>query len=222
MILPDKIIKSTRKTLSLTIKQDGEIIVHAPNKMKDEQINSFLQNKQAWLIKKLSQMKQNQDNHSEIIHYQQVLFLGKTYTIKLADVKSVEFMNDLLLVPRKLEQSKVIPAVINFYKKKAKEILIKRLDYLQSIMKIKSGSVKISNSKGRWGSCNSNGVITLNWRVLMLSPACVDYVIVHELCHLIEMNHSKRFWNLVSTFLPNFENQRATIKQFGFLLNLYR
>ena len=222
MILPDKIIKSTRKTLSLTIKQDGEIIVHAPNKMKDEHINSFLQNKQAWLIKKLSQIKQNQDNHSEIIHYQQVLFLGKTYTIKLADVKSVEFMNDLLLVPRKLEQSKVIPAVINFYKKKAKEILIKRLDYLQSIMKIKSGSVKISNSKGRWGSCNSNGVITLNWRVLMLSPACVDYVIVHELCHLIEMNHSKRFWNLVSTFLPNFENQRAIIKQFGFLLNLYR
>ena len=106
--------------------------------------------------------------------------------------------------------------------KKAKEIITKRITYIKSIMRIEPKAVKITNSRGRWGACNSNKNISLNWRIIMLTPACIDYVIVHELCHLVEMNHSKRFWTLVETFLPNYNDIRAQMKEYGFLLDMYR
>lgn len=222
MILPDHIIRSSRKTLSLTIKKDGTIVVNAPNKMKDDIIKKFVEQKQDWLTSKLAFIRGNQDKYSEIINYKKYLLFGKPYNLALADVKKVEVLNNSILIPQKIDKEKISTAVVNFYKKKAKDILNKRLLYMQGILKIKSKGFKISNSKGRWGSCSSNGIITLNWRAVMVNPACIDYIIVHELCHLVEMNHSKRFWTLVETFLPNYNEQRQTLKEYGFLLEMYR
>lgn len=222
MILPDNIIRSDRKTVSLTIKKDGQVIVHAPYKMPDKIINDFIGQKQDWLASKLAIIKNNQDKYSQVLSYQRFLLFGQQYSLKIADVKKPEVVNQSFIIPKKVEQNKILHTLINFYKEKAKEVLFKRLTYLQSILKIKCNSFKISNSKGRWGSCSSSGVITLNWRVIMINPACIDYVIVHELCHLVEMNHSKRFWTLVETFLPNYNQLRQDLKEFGFLLELYR
>ncbi len=222
MILPDHIIKSSRKTLSLTIKKDGTIIVNAPNKMKDDIIKKFVEQKQGWLTAKLAFIRGNQDKYSEVISYKKYLLFGQQYKLALADVKKTEVLNNSILIPQKTDKEKISSAIISFYKKKAKDILNKRLLYMQSILKIKSKGFKISNSKGRWGSCSSNGIITLNWRAVMVNPACIDYIIVHELCHLVEMNHSKRFWTLVETFLPNYNEQRQTLKEYGFLLEMYR
>ena len=107
------------------------------------------------------------------------------------------------------------------YKKAAKEILSDRIAYLANHARLFPSEIKIGDSKGRWGSCNSRGVICLNFRVIMLPPALIDYVIVHELCHLVEMNHSKAFWKLVSTFLPNVDKLKKAIKEYGILLNLF-
>ena len=82
--------------------------------------------------------------------------------------------------------------------------------------------MKISDSSGRWGSCSSKGVICFNWRVIMLPPTIIDYVIIHELCHLVEMNHSKKFWRQVETFLPNTPKLKEAIKEYGFLLSMFR
>lgn len=222
MILPDQIIKSSRKTLSLSIGQDGKIVVHAPNKMKDELINNFIRQKQDWLATKLSIIRNNQNKYDDVLHLKKFLLYGKQISIYMADVKKIEVSNDYILVPKKIEAAKVQQSIVNFYRKTAKEILTKRLGYLQSVLKIRCSNFKIANSKGRWGSCNSAGVITINWRVIMMPPECIDYVIIHELCHLIEMNHSKRFWTLVETFLPNYNALRQSLKEYGFLLEMYR
>lgn len=222
MILPDQIIKSNRRTLSLTIKNSGEIIVHAPQKIQDAHINKFLEQKQGWILSKLAQIKGNQGKFSEVLSYNKFLLFGQEYKVLIGDVKKVEVRNDCIVLPKKTEPEKVVTTISTFYKKKAKEILLKRLYYWQEKLKIKSNSFKITNSKGKWGSCNSKGVITINWRAIMVLPACIDYIIVHELCHLIEMNHSKRFWTLVETFLPNFNQVRQTLKEYGFLLEMYR
>ena len=103
----------------------------------------------------------------------------------------------------------------------AKQILEDRLKFVESRIKLKSSLMRISDSKGRWGSCNSKGVITFNFRVIMLPPAIIDYVIIHELCHLVEMNHSKNFWKLVETFLPKAPELKMAIKEYGFLLTLF-
>ena len=124
-------------------------------------------------------------------------------------------------MPKKTEQDKILKTLKLWYKKIAKQILSDRLAFLETRVKLKSTSLKIGDSRGRWGSCNSKGVICFNWRVIMLPPAIIDYVIVHELCHLVEMNHSKNFWKLVETFLPRALEQKAAIKEFGFLLSLF-
>ena len=222
MILPDKILRSNRKTLSLTIKKDGQIIVQAPNKMSEEIIHNFIEQKQNWLANKLAEITGNQQKYSEVLNCKTYLLFGQQYSLVLADVKKIEVLQSQIVIPKKTEAHKIIHVLVNFYKKKAKEVLQKRLNYLQTILKITCNSFKIGNSKGKWGSCSSNGIIMLNWRVIMLPPACIDYIIIHELCHLVEMNHSKRFWTLVETFLPKFNEQRQNLREFGFLLDMYR
>lgn len=222
MILPDKIIRTNRKTLSLAINNDGQIIVHAPNKMKEEIINNFVNAKQHWLTSKLAIIRGHQDKFCDVINMKKYLLYGKQLAIYKADVKKIEILNDKILIPNKLEGEKIMSSLISFYKKQAKEILYKRLNYLQGILKIRCNNFKICNSKGRWGSCSSNGIVTLNWRVIMVEPQVIDYIIIHELCHLVEMNHSKRFWTLVETFLPNYNQSRQILKEYGFLLELYR
>ena len=222
MILPDQIIKSNRKTLSLTIKNNGEIIIHAPQKIQDAHINKFLEQKQDWILSKLSAIKTNQNKFSEVITFNRFLLFGQEYAVIIGDVKRVEVRQNNLVISKKIEQDKIVSAITSFYKKKAKEILQKRLYYWQDRLKIKCNNFRITNSKGKWGSCNSNSVITINWRAIMVLPACIDYIIVHELCHLIEMNHSKRFWTLVETFLPSYNTLRHDLKEYAFLLELYR
>ena len=222
MILPDQIIKSSRSTLSLTVQKDGSVIVRAPSRIKDDHIEQFVMQKQQWLAEKLASVRLNQNLNKDIIEYQKFLLYGVRYSLKVVDVKAFETNGQDILCPKKLGQNKLMHGLILWYKRKAKDVLTKRIAYLQERLKISPNSVKITGSKGRWGSCNTNGTIALNWRVIMLPPACIDYVLVHELCHLVEMNHSKRFWSLVGAFMPNFSEYRGQINHYGFLLELYR
>ena len=132
-------------------------------------------------------------------------------------------MNDNfnILIPQKLQGEKIPKAIKNWYKQQAKKIIEQRSNQISNKIKITPKEIKFSSSKGRWGACNSKNVITYNWKVILLPPDVIDYVIIHELCHLVEFNHSKKFWQLVNLFLPNTNMMRAKIKQYSFLLDMY-
>ena len=89
-------------------------------------------------------------------------------------------------------------------------------------MQLEPSEVKLTNAKRKWGSCNSEQVISFNWRMIMLPPSLIDYIIVHELAHLIEMNHSSSFWAIVSAVLPNLKDCRASLKKCNFILQQFR
>ena len=222
MIVPDYIERSNRKTLSLTVLKSGVVLVKAPMNLSDETINRFVEEKQNWIRDKLMSVKETQSKFEDIISFKKCLIYGKKYNIIRADVKQVQTnANFELLVPNKLEGEKLTKAISSWIKKLAKKVLQDRLKFIESRINLNSSSFKIGNSRGRWGSCNSYGNIILNYRVIMLPPEIIDYVIVHELCHLIELNHSKRFWENVARFLPNYEIYRKNIKEYGFLLSMY-
>ena len=221
MIVPDYIERSKRKTLSLTVLKNGNVIVKAPISMRDEIINRFVEEKQAWIRDKLSNIKETQNKFEDIISGSNVMIYGNKYSVVKADIKSIQTSNKFeLIVPKKYEAEKQQKAIQTWFKKLAKKVLSERLSFIESRISLKSTSLKIGDSRGRWGSCNSYGNIILNYRVVMLPPAIIDYVIVHELCHLLELNHSKKFWQNVAKFLPNYEIHRKNIKEFGFLLEL--
>ena len=223
MIVPDYIERSNRKTLSLTVLKDGNIIIKAPISMKDDVIEKFVFDKQDWIRSKLMTIKETKNKFDDVMHYQKFLLYGNKYTLLLDDVKKIETnANFQIIFPKKTEQDKVLKGMKSWYKKVAKKVLADRLAYVESRLKLKSKAMRITDSKGKWGSCNSFGTIVFNWRVVMLPPDLIDYVIVHELCHLVEMNHSKKFWTIVERFLPKSPVLKKNIKEYGFLLGLFR
>lgn len=222
MIVPDYIERSKRKTLSLTVLKNGNVIVKAPINMSDEIINNFVEAKQSWIREKLSSIKETQNKFEDVISGGKIMIYGNKYSVLKADIKQIQTSDKFeLFVPVKFNKEKQTKAIILWFKKLAKKVLAERLSFVEKRINLKSTSFKIGDSRGRWGSCNSYGNIILNYRVVMLPPAIIDYVIVHELCHLLELNHSKRFWQNVGKFLPNYEIQRKNIKEYGFLLGLY-
>lgn len=223
MITPDLITRSNRKTLSLSILKDGQVVVKAPLKMSSDAIERFVFDKQKWIREKLAILEQSNRKYDEIIHYKKFLLYGNQYSLKLKNVKKIETSTTemCIYIPLSTPEDKILGRLKSWYKKTAKSVLEERLNYLSSIMKLKPNAMRISDSRGRWGACNSKGNVSFNFRVIMLEPAVIDYVIVHELCHLVEMNHSKRFWNLVTSFMPNVSVQKNKIKEYSFLLSLF-
>ena len=223
MITPDLISRSNRKTLSLSILKDGQIVIKAPLKMSDSLIEKFVFEKQSWIRQKLAFIEHNRQKYSDILNYKNFLLFGNEYSLKLSSTKKIETSNSemTIFIPKTTAEEKILSKLKTWYKKTAKNILEERLNYICGLVKLKPNNFKISDSKGRWGACNSKGTVSFNYRVIMLPPSVIDYVIIHELCHLIEMNHSKKFWNLVYSFLPNADVQKQKIKEYSFLLSLY-
>ena len=223
MITPDLITRSSRRTLSLAILKDGQIVVKAPLKMSGSAIEKFVYEKQDWIKQKLAYIENNRRKYDDIISYSKFLLFGNRYDLKIANVKTIQTSKDemCIFMPKTIPQDKLLIKLKSWYKKTARKILEERIDYISNLIKLQPNALKITDSKGRWGACNSKGNISFNFRVVMLEPAVIDYVIVHELCHLIEMNHSKKFWNIVNSFLPNAQELKNKIKEYSFLLGLF-
>lgn len=100
-------------------------------------------------------------------------------------------------------------------REQAREVLTKRTDYYKRILKVDYQRIRIGNQKTRWGSCSSRGTISYNWHLILMPESIIDYVVVHELCHLVEMNHSPAFWKKVSEVLPDYQIRRKWLRENG-------
>lgn len=118
----------------------------------------------------------------------------------------------------KHENTEVLPIVgreeLVVLKKRAAKILISRLEYFNQKYNFKYKSISVRNQKTRWGSCSRIGSLNFNYRLALLPEELLDYVVVHELCHLKEMNHSTKFWNLVSQAIPDYKERRKALEKF--------
>lgn len=112
------------------------------------------------------------------------------------------------------------PLLVSKYKKYARKILESRVTYLQQFTGGQYTSITIRDQKTRWGSCSGRGTLSFNWRLILAPPEILDYVVVHELCHLTHMNHSKEFWALVESVIPDYKIKRKWLKENGHTLHL--
>lgn len=222
MMEPTEIIKENRKTIAIQIKRTGEIVVRAPYAVSLMEIQRFFESKKDWIAEKVNKISSLNNTYKDYINYNNFLFFGKKYgKIVISEVKSVSLQNGNFIIPKQDNAEKEIHKVKLFYLKQAKKWLKSRTDEISKVIGIEYSAFKVSNTRGRWGACNSKKEINLNFRVVCLAPALIDYVIVHELMHTIEMNHSTKFWEKVGKILPNFKELRRQIHAFGFLLNLF-
>lgn len=223
------IIRSRRKTACLRILPDGRAEVRGPKLMSDAFVREFVQAKADWILKKRREAAEYQSK-KRIHTYQSgdvFLYLGMEYvlSIKAAGRKRMELAKKeeerlLLLYTVSFETKGIERQIKEWYKKQAEEYITKQVEYYAQMIPGKYESITMENRKGRWGSCSSKGGLTFNWRLMMAPPEIIDYVVVHELCHLEHMDHSPSYWRAVESVLPDYKLRKEWLKENGISLNL--
>ena len=175
-----ELIRSKRKTMSLIIKPDGQVIVRAPLRLSETKIHKFVEEKSDWIEKHLEKIQSRNERKEQVE--------------KLS-----------------LEERKV-------YQEKACKVFPERTMYYAKQIGVTYNRITLRQQKTRWGSCSANGNLNFNWLLILAPPEVLDYVVVHELCHRKEMNHSPLFWNEVKKILPDYENQVKWLKENGWKL----
>ena len=214
---PNKIIRSKRNTLSLTINENAELIIRAPKRLSIEKIQDFINEKENWINRKKrlieNQIKDVTSNHNKL------LYLGNLFPINLEQNASKElFFTGEEFIANSIEPDSLSLSIKKWYKNKFKEIALPRVAYFANKHNLMVNQVRIKNQKTMWGSCSSKNNINLNYLLLMAPMGVIDYVIVHELVHTIHRNHSTDFWDSVESIMPEFQEHKRWLKKNGYKL----
>ncbi len=215
--------KKRRRTVALSMKAPAEIIIRAPHRTTMTFIENFIRDRSHWILAKFAEFKQRQMNtsHYEFVDGEQFYFLGQSYVLRIIANKKIKFRGELtntnllIYIRDDLAKEQMIKYLTKWYQEKAKQIIFERLIYWQQQLNISFNRFFLSRAKTNWGSCNAKNDIRINWRLIMMPTEIIDYVIVHELCHVIHKNHSKRFWNLVHAAMPDFQQRRNELTKLG-------
>lgn len=198
------------------LKVRGEqIIISAPFFMQEKLVENFILKSLPKILKRKTILKPNivVNNNDSYLY-----FLSKKYQIitKYHSWKTIIYFefNNLVVYTNIQDFKKILFKVQNFLKKEANKIFIERLQYWSEIMNIKFSVLKIRSMLNKWGVCQPEmRIITLNYKLLHFSYEVIDYVIIHELAHIIHRHHQKTFWNFVAQYCPNFQDCQKILKQ---------
>ena len=227
-VITYNIKKSKRaKHLRITISHEGVVVV-APLKVKEDQVTRFIESKKDWIHKHY--LKQRYIPYREFVSGEKLPCLGEEIILRIQHVKCkrtrviLEGNNLVVIIHEGLSQreqrDEVQAALERWYKQTVRKAIINRLNYFNEKLRVQFGIVRIKSQKTRWGSCSRKGNLNFNWRLAMAPEHIIDYVVVHELCHLVYMNHSKEFWRLVESQIPDYKDKRKWLKDNGFTLRL--
>ncbi len=220
MITPDEIIRSARKTLSISVDAYGRLIVRAPQRMTKERIFAFLREKQRWIETQRAKRKgAGVRLPSENLEGYTFSLLGKPTTVSLIAGKKVGYdaEKDLLYLP----DEKSVARLQKWLKENAKRIFTAVTKAWAQRMGVEYTSVGVSSAKTRWGSCSANNALRYTYRLLYCPRELIDYVAVHELAHIRHKNHSKAFWQEVEIYLPDWKERRKQLKACGWYMEIF-
>lgn len=228
IVLNDQEVSYTlkrRKCRAISIKIDCDgLTVSAPTRETLSWIESALKEKSDWVLKKLDEWKKKES--ISLIWEESSIFpllgdpwklaIESTGVMKMTPVKIKKIVgkNQLELPFATIVSSQEIEKIVmEWYYKQAHIYFSERIEFFSKKLGVPRPQLKLSRAKTQWGSCNSRRIIHLNWRLIQLSISLVDYVIAHELSHLIEMNHSSAFWRTVKSICPNYVATRNELKR---------
>lgn len=211
-----EVIKSKIKNLYIHIR-DGKVIVKAPTRAKDKDIKKAVEEKKKWIYEKLENLSKQEYKQGS-----KVLLLGKEYPLKIKFIKQYEsniyVENGYMIVeiPKKYkkEYAKRIEELLDdVYMKVAEKEVDMAMQVVTRIVGIKPNKYRIRKLKTAWGTCTSNKNITINSSLMKYDRTVIQYVVLHEICHLKYMNHSKEFWNMVEQYMKNYKEIRRKLKE---------
>jgi predicted metal-dependent hydrolase len=211
--LPDfKLIRSNRRSISIQITPEGEVVVKAPYLVPSIIIKHFVRGKNEWIVRHLGKIhkagvvKQKQYSQGE-----EFMYLGNIYKLDIGDYQEIK-ITDKLCFPQFLK-FRIQKELNDWYIRQAREIITKRVDYHSKLMQMEYRGITFSDTSSKWGSCSRDNFLQFNWRLVMAPLQTIDYVVVHELAHTKEKNHGDRFWRIVSLYKPAYKQYRKWLNE---------
>ncbi len=216
--------KKRRRTISVHIKEDGRVIVQAPYNTPTWELEKFIEEKQSWIVKRISEReKRIKEVEKAFLPGERFLYLGEWYPLELDESNRREphlklSFGKFILQKDHLEGAKGL--FIQWYKREAKEKVFGRINYYSHRLDLFPKAIRLTNARSRWGSCSRDNRLSFSWRIIMAPLTVTDYVLIHELAHIREKDHSKRFWTYLESIFPDYRKQRLWLKKNGYLLQL--
>lgn len=205
-----------RKSIGIYVK-DGQVEVRAPLCCPQENIDAFVNLKTPWILERLAKHELRENFVATLNYGSKISLLGGEYTI--APIQGLSLEANHVYIPQNLPPTGIQPACINAFTHIARGYLPKRVAHFAPIMEVAPRSVTINSAKSRWGSCSQCKKLNFSWRLIMGAPRVIDYVVVHELAHIYEMNHGPNYWAVVEKFMPDYQERIVELKALGSRLN---
>ena len=221
-VIPYTLKRSARRSIGFKVDHHG-LTVSAPQRASLAFIEQALAAKARWILKALDKVQANRSDASAPIIWQDGTvfpYLGKDCHLHLVKTFSpknrfIQTAGELVLETVKADTESVAKAMRDWLKEQAKTILLSRLADQAETMQLTYAKAALSNATQRWGSCSAKRHIRLNWRLVLTDWSLMDYVIIHELAHLVELNHSPRFWAIVETWYPDWQDAHQKLNALG-------
>ncbi|MFA5961163.1 MAG: SprT family zinc-dependent metalloprotease [Parcubacteria group bacterium] len=216
-----KIIRSKRKNIALMVTHDAMLVVRAPMRTPLSYIEKMVEEKFAWIERKMREFERRPKATKKTFEAgEEFLYLGKRYKLEIVEGTTIKVTEDHKLLFPRVFLWRAKARMHDWYKKQAQEAISERTKMIAGELNLKYCSLKISNAKTNWGSCGPKNSLNFNWRLIMAPEAVVDYVIIHELMHIPEKNHSQKFWNKVATVMPEYKTARKWLRENSKVLTL--
>jgi predicted metal-dependent hydrolase len=217
----DKIVRSRRRTIALIVTPEARVIVRAPLKAPAALIDAFVREHHGWIKKKVAEMKERPQGVAHAYEEGEVFwFLGRPYPLHIVDDGNAAIgRTDRLCVSRSLVPD-IRMAVKRWYAAEAAKEIRSRCMWFSMMTGYSPASVRITDARQRWGSCTHTGGLNFSWRLIQAPLEIVDYVIVHELVHLRQPDHSRKFWAKVEALMPDYPRRREWLRENERLLRI--
>jgi predicted metal-dependent hydrolase len=216
-----KIVRSHRRTIALIITPEAHLIVRAPLRAPAAMIDEAIREKSGWIRKKILEMKLRPQAVDHFYEEAEIFwFLGRPYPLHIVDDAAAGIRRtDRLLVPRTIRPD-IRTGIQRWYREEAHKEIHSRCMWFSMMTGYSPASVRITDACQRWGSCNHQGGLNFSWRLIQAPLEIVDYVIVHELVHLRQPDHSRKFWATVEALMPDYKRRREWLRENERLLRI--
>ena len=218
-----------RKTMTISVEPSKNITVMAPVGTSEEEIKEAVKSKGAWIVKKLFEFRniERKRVNREFVNGESFMYLGRNYSLQihvdeaLQSNSSVKLFRGKFNVYVKEKNDELVKTAMEaWYREKTEEQVRKRIKYYQKYFNKEPTAIRVKEQKKRWASCTSNNELLFNWRCVMAKSTALDYIIVHEMCHMYYMNHSQEFWSLVASIMADYEVRKEWLRDYGIRLEL--
>ncbi|OCA86027.1 zinc protease [Bacillus sp. FJAT-27225] len=222
------VIYKNRSTIGIYIDLYGNIEVQAPKGTSDASVLLIIEDRWDLILQRAREIKERVAGSMEKEYGQggQFLYLGKSYPILISQDADIEkdnalFEEDKLHVYVKEQNDESVKqALKRFYYQQCKALIEKRVKFYQSEFKTKPRSIRITDNNTNWGTCDSTRRLTFNWKLSMAPLEVIDYVVVHEMCHMVHLNHDRSFWRLVGKIMPDYEQHERWLAVSGWRMDV--